>query len=127
MTEREKRTSAEWVTFAVACAIVAGLVGLIGVELRRGDDPPALAARRSGPVREVEGKFNVPVEVRNDGQLTAANVQVTASLTVDGAVAESDQVIDFLAGGETETVVFVFTDDPDSGQLEVEVASYAEP
>lgn len=127
MNTRDKRSAAEWVTFAVACAVVLTLVGLIVVEMGKGDDPPVLDARRAGAIREVDGKFSVAVEVRNGGQLTAANVQVTASLTIDGEAAESDQVVDFLAGGETETLVFLFADDPDDGQLEIDVASYAEP
>ena len=127
MNKRDKRSSAEWVTFAIACAIVLTLVGLIVVEMGKGDDPPVLDARRVGAVLELNATFSVPVEVRNGGQTTAANVQVTASLTIDGEVAESDQVVDFLAGGETETLVFLFTDDPDEGELDIDVAGYAEP
>ena len=60
------------------------------------------------------------------GDKAASNVQVYASLEVDGETTEGDQVVDFLAGDDGE-VVFVFDDDPDDGELTVEVAGFTVP
>ena len=40
---------------------------------------------------------------------------------------ERDFLVDFLAGGADERLVFVFEDDPADGDLTVAVTSYAEP
>ena len=52
---------------------------------------------------------------------------MVATLTVGDEVHEGEQVVDFVAGGEEEPLVFVFPDDPGGGDLEVAVASYADP
>ena len=69
----------------------------------------------------------VDVDVSNGGDLTASDVQVSASLIVDGETTEGDQTIDFLAGGEVEELVFVFADDPADGELTVAVTSFGVP
>lgn len=126
--QREKRTAAEWFTFAVSSAIVLAVVALIAGQMFDGHSPPSISARAMGSVTEKAGRFYVPVEVVNHGDETAANVQITVELTVDGeTVTEGDQSIDFLPGGDTDTLVFVVDDDPEEGELDVQVAGYAEP
>jgi uncharacterized protein (TIGR02588 family) len=46
---------------------------------------------------------------------------------IDGESTEGDQSIDFLAGGETEDLVFVFDDAPSDGELTVAVSGYGVP
>lgn len=123
---RGPRTGAEWVTFTIACAILIALAVVIAA--RTGDDTPAEPiATQAGPIIRSEAGYEVPVEVRNAGALTAAEVQVRAELTIDGEVAESDQVVDFLAGDDAEDLTFVFEDDPADGELVVEVTGYSTP
>jgi uncharacterized protein (TIGR02588 family) len=69
----------------------------------------------------------VDVVVTNEGDDTAANTQVAASLELGGEVSEADQVIDFLAGSAEEHLSFAFADDPAEGELTIEVRSFAEP
>jgi uncharacterized protein (TIGR02588 family) len=126
MSDRRSRSVAEWCTFAVSCVVLAGLIGLIAVQLGP-EDPPAPEAHRVGPVRVVGGQHHVRVAVTNEGGATAANVQVTASLVIDGETTEADQTVDFLAGDETEDLVFVFDEPPEDGELVVEVAGYSLP
>jgi uncharacterized protein (TIGR02588 family) len=78
-------------------------------------------------VREVGDLFHVEVSVHNDGESTAAQVQVTADLTVGGRTLTGEQVIDFLSGGEEKQVVFIFDQDPASGDLRTTVTGYAVP
>ena len=126
-TADRPRTAAEWTTLAVSSFVLLVVVAVIGVELFEQQDPAAPVAQVVGPVRELHGRHVVDVEVTNEGDETAANVQITASLEVDGEVTEADQVIDFLAGGADEELVFAFDDDPADGELTVAVSSFSEP
>jgi uncharacterized protein (TIGR02588 family) len=121
-----ERSTAEWVTFAVALVVVSAVIGLIAVEIPGGKRAPA-PVLSVGAVEERGGRFVVPVSVRNEGERTAAEVQVVASLTVDGDEVEGDQVVDFLSGGEVEELEFAFDDDPADGELDVRVAGYQLP
>ena len=123
---REPRTPAEWVTLACSLAVLAALIGLIVVQLGAGQDPAAPVATVEA-VRTVGRSHHVEVTVRNEGDDTAADVQVLASLEIGGRTTEADQVIDFLAGDEEEDLVFVFRDDPAEGELTVEVAGFSVP
>ena len=127
MSDSGERTTAEWVTFAVSCAVLLLIVALIAVQLVGGQDDAAPEAHRVGPVRVVGGQHFVEVEVTNGGDVTAANVQVNASLVIDGEATEGDQSIDFLAGHETEDLVFVFDEAPSDGELTVAVSGYGVP
>lgn len=128
--DRPKRTPAEWITFGIASCILVSVVGLVlyawwGTNYQ---NPPEVAVMESGDVREAEGSYYVPFEVTNAGGGTAESVQVIAELEVNGEVIESaEQQIDFLSGGETEEGAFVFSQDPQSGELTLRVASYKLP
>ena len=120
------RGAPERVTFAVALVVLLVVVALIVAEIP-GSKDPASPRVSVGSVVVRDGHFEVPVAVDNVGEETAENVQVNATLTVGDTEQTADQTIDFLAGGETEEVVFLFTDDPDEGELEVEVGGFAVP
>lgn len=125
--ERRRPTKpAEWVTFGVAAAILLAVVGAILLQVAAPSTPPAPAVE-TGRVEERDGRFVVPVVVTNHGDATAQDVQVTATLTLDDGESTADQTIDFLAGGETEELEFVFEDDPSDGELDVVVGGYALP
>lgn len=127
MSERSRRTTAEWVVFACSCAIVVAVVVLLGSQLPGAEEPATPVAHLRGEVREAAGRFYVPVDVTNEGDLTAADVQVLAELTIDGKTFDGEQTVDFLAGQETERLVFSFDDDPRSGELVVRVAGHSQP
>ncbi|MCU1371383.1 MAG: hypothetical protein JWO77_2577 [Ilumatobacteraceae bacterium] len=127
MVRRDPRTGAEWVTLAVSCAVLALVVGLIAVQFRGGRSDAAPRAEVVGQERTVGGQHFVTVEVENTGDATAANVQITADLVIDGETTSGDQTVDFLAGHETERMVFVFDDPPSDGALTVAVTGFAVP
>ncbi|HEY5876969.1 MAG TPA: TIGR02588 family protein [Ilumatobacteraceae bacterium] len=122
-----QRTTAEWVTFAISCAVLLVVVGLVVLEMAASNDPPAPTATQAGPVRASDNHFFVPVEVVNDGDATAANVQVTAELVIGTQSYSGDQTIDFLGGGERAELAFSFDQDPAQGELDIRVSSYAVP
>ena len=107
--------------------ILGVLVVLLAVQMVGEDEPVMPTARVAAPELRAGGRYAVPVDVTNEGDITATAVQVTAELTIGDDVFEAEQSIDFLAGDEVESVVFVFDDDPGSGDLVVRVASFREP
>jgi uncharacterized protein (TIGR02588 family) len=126
MSSDEGRSAAEWTTFAVSCLILLAVVAVIGVQMFETPSPPAPVAT-AGEVHLVSGRHHVEVTVTNEGDETAANVQISAELVVDGEATTADQTVDFLAGSETVDLVFVFDDDPRAGELAVTVGGFALP
>jgi uncharacterized protein (TIGR02588 family) len=126
---KQQRSVAEWVTFGIASSIVAGIVGLVLYSwVQVGDRPPVLALERSGKIRQAEGSFYVPFTLTNKGGETADAVRITARLQIDRDIEETgEQQFDFLAGGEAEEGVFLFTRNPQNGKLTLRVTSYRKP
>lgn len=123
----EGRTLPEWVSFGVALVLVLALVGVFVADLLGEERPADPLARVSGPVQANGSAYQVPVTVRNGGDLTAADVQVTAELSLGSTTLTAEQTIPFLAGGAEKRLVLVFDRDPAGGDLEVRVASYSKP
>ena len=124
-----QRSAAEWVTFIVASIILLGLVVLICFEWQTTQNrPPAFSVAVSEAVRVTDGRYYVPFAITNTGGRIARMVQVTAELDIAGADEENgEQQIDFLSGHETKAGSFVFSHDPQEGDLVVRVASYRLP
>ena len=127
--QQQKRTPAEWATFAIACSILPILIGLVLYNwLTKKHEPPIISVTRNTPIRETQGQFYVPFTVTNTGGETAESVQIIAELRVNGEVLESgDQQIDFLSSGETQEGAFIFSRNPSQGQLIVRSSSYKLP
>ena len=125
MNERGGRTAAEWVTLVASLLVLAVVVAAIVAQ--HGSKAPPAPVAVVDAVRSVGDAHHVEVTVRNDGDDTAEDVQVLASLEVEGETTDADQVIDFLAGDEEEQLVFVFADDPADGELTVEVTGFTVP
>jgi len=126
VTSRQPRSPAEWASLIGSAAIVFFVVALIVVQIP-GEDRPAAPTARVEDVRRVGEAFHVEVAVRNRGDRTAAQVQVTADLTVGEETSTAEQTVDFLSGGEEQQVIFVFDEDPSSGELRVSVTGFAVP
>lgn len=127
--DRAPRSLAEWLTFALSALVLIGLVGLIVWDWQVNQNrPPAFAVEVTDIVRVDHGRFYVPFAITNTGGRIARTVQVTAALTLPGGEAETgEQQIDFLSGQERKQGSFVFTHDPQQGELVMRVASYSEP
>ena len=127
--QQQKRTPAEWATFAIACSILFTLTGLVLYNwLTKKQEPPIISVTRNAPIRETQGQFYVPFTVTNTGGETAESVQIIVELRVNGEVLESgEQQIDFLSSGETQEGAFIFSRNPSQGQLIVRSSSYKLP
>jgi uncharacterized protein (TIGR02588 family) len=122
------RSFAEWVTFGIATLILVMIASLVIYDwVGTPPTPPVISLTRSGDIREVNGQFYVPFTIQNTGGDTAETVQVVAELRIGDTVESGEQLIDFLAGDETEEGAFVFTRNPQEGELVLRVASYKMP
>jgi len=123
---RGRRAPAEWWSFGIALAIL--VVVVVGLAVQIGGEAPAHPVVAIGiAVERPDGTFEVPVEVRNDGDRAAAEVQVSAQLVTPDGEQTGDQIIDFLGAGEVQSLVFVFTTDPQAGTFSLGVTSFARP
>jgi uncharacterized protein (TIGR02588 family) len=124
-----RRSLAEWVTFWVSALIVLVLVGLIFYDWQVNQSrPPAFDVAVSDAIRITDGRYYVPFAITNTGGHIANGVQVTAELhTPDAEDETGEQQIDFLSGHETKAGSFVFSHNPQEGNLTVRVASYRLP
>jgi uncharacterized protein (TIGR02588 family) len=127
MSERTGRTAAEWTTLVVSCSVLLLVAGLVSSQMWSTRTPPAPVATLMGEPHEVGAVHHVDVQVANRGDETAANVQVSAELIIEGEAITADQTIDFLAGDDQADLVFVFADDPGGGALSVTVTGFAVP
>lgn len=127
--EERERSPAEWVTFSVALAILFSIIGLVLYQwFAIGEKPPVITVEQSGTILETQGNFYVPFTITNDGGETADSVQVIAELRIDGEVEETgEQQIGFLAGGEMEEGAFIFSRNPEEGELTIRATSYQLP
>lgn len=125
---RQPGGAAERVVFALSAGIVLVLAGAIGWLWVRDRDPVMLKVSKTEIERRADGHAYVSSELRNDGDETAEAVQVIAEVSVDGeTVADGEQTVDFLSGGETQELVFVFAEIPPGADVEVRAASYTVP
>ncbi len=126
-TRRRGRSAAEWTTLTVSIILILGLLALVTyVSVTGGNELPIVEARPLPEEIRHEGEsYYLPVSVTNRGGRTAEEVLIMAELvTGDGSTEETEFTLDFLAGGETREGTAVFTTDPLSGELTIDVASF---
>jgi len=120
------RSRAELISLVLSLMVLAIVLAVLMSGFDR-DDPARPVAVVSAVDTGADGSGRVTVEVTNEGDRAAAGVQISASLATSSGEESGDQSIDFLGGGETRTVVFLFTEDPTTGQLDVAVTAFAVP
>jgi uncharacterized protein (TIGR02588 family) len=125
----QPNSTAEWISLGIAVTLLTVVIGLVTFlwASDRQRQPPLLQVNQS-KIRQVQDQFYVPFEVSNTGGQTAESVQVIAELRVDGVTVESgEQTFEFLSSQETAGGAFVFTRNPQQGELVIRVASYQNP
>jgi len=129
LKSKQPRSLAEQVSFGIAALILFTLIGLVcylWLGKRELGSPNPVVTIKS--IEKISGQFQVPFEVTNQGDTTAASVQVVAELQIQGEIAETgEQQVDFLSSHETESGAFIFSQDPRKGKLIIRVASYKMP
>lgn len=129
-SRQRKRSQAEWISFAVSSFILSTVVGLILYlwARERQQAPPHLLLTPATEVREQSGQFYLPFSVTNKGDRTAESVHVVAELVVGGAVVErGEQSFEFISSSEVLRGAFVFSRDPQQGEVVLRVTGYKLP
>ena len=123
------RSSAEKLSFIVSLFIVSTIFILVCYTWVKGDNnPPVLSVTVDSQIRYVDRQYYVPFVAINSGGKTAESVEILAELQVDERVKETGrQQLDFLSRQEERKGEFIFTHNPDRGQLTIRVASYKLP
>ena len=125
--ERPERSTAEWTTLAVILLILGALVGALAWYTIQPNEDIAFEIQVE-QVEQRDGRFYVPLQVRNTGKATAEDVMVHAEIMRgDETIEETELTFRFVAGGEAAEGVAVFGEDPAQGDLEIRVSSYLKP
>jgi uncharacterized protein (TIGR02588 family) len=125
--ESERRNPLETVVLTVSALLVAGSIAVLVWQGTREERPPELVLHVDSIVAR-GAAHHVHVTVRNDGDATAAAVQLRARLLRDTAVvAESEAVIDWVPGRSAAQATLLFAEDPRAFDVEAGVVGFAEP
>ena len=124
-----RRSLAEKVSFSISLSIVGIIVALVSYTWVTGDNnPPILSVTTESNIRTVNQQYYIPFTVENYGGETAESVEIIANLAVKDRMVETGrQQIDFLSRQEKRSGEFIFTHDPQQGELKIRVASYKLP
>lgn len=128
-SKHQPQSTAEWISLTIASLLLTGVIAAVGYlwASDRQRQPAILGVARS-ETRLSNGEYYVPFTVTNAGGETAESVQVIAELRINGETIESgEQSIEFLSSQETAGGAFVFTRNPEQGELVLRVASYQDP
>ncbi len=121
-----QRNRAESTTLLIAICVLLLVVAVISSALIGPRSAPEPTVEIVG-IRPVDDDYHVSIVLRNDGDQSAAEVQIQADLLIAETVVSSTQTVDVLAGSESVDLTFVFADNPADGTLEVFVTGFAEP
>lgn len=126
-SRRREPSRAEWTIFAVAGLLIIGVAGVLVADWLSDSSTPPTFAVVVERVDEIDGLHHVEASVRNTGGEAVAEATVSATLEIGTDVTELDEVVAFLSPDEETSVTFIFEDDPDDGELAIDVSSYREP
>lgn len=115
----------------VGVLLVLGLLAFLLYEAWQPATPPEIVVSVQR-VLSVEGGYLVELEARNEGESTAATVEVEGTLTAPddphaAAVATSSLTFDYLPSKSTRRGGLFFKEDPAQYTLEVRALGYVEP
>jgi uncharacterized protein (TIGR02588 family) len=118
----------EWLVAVVGLALVVGTIVTLSVEaLRDGGRPPNLTFEVIA-TSPVNGGYVVEIEVLNDGDQTAADLNVIGQI-VDGetVVEERELTFDYVPPHSARRGGMFFSNDPDTGTLVLAPVGYQDP
>lgn len=121
-----KKNAVEWTVFAVSLALTAAVLGALLYEHITAGSGPARLEVTVGAAVASGTSYAVPVDVRNAGDTTAEDVQVSVAL-IGGAGETSEVTLPYVPYRSERRGWVVFSRKPSPGQLEARVLGYREP
>ncbi|MBA2305905.1 MAG: hypothetical protein H0W08_25195 [Acidobacteria bacterium] len=117
----------EWTVFAVSLALIAGVVSLLVYQhFASGDAPPSIFVT-AGPAITTGGGFAVPFDIRNEGDVTAEDVRVEATLNWPGGSERGETVVPLVPYRSHRRAWIAFTRGPAGATLHPRVLGFREP
>lgn len=118
----------EWVVASISSVIVVALLGFIGFEAvtKTGDTPDISFSIGDGTA--MGSSYLVEVEVRNDGHVTVAGVDIEGVADLGGGESETGSVtLDYLPAESSTEVGLVFSQEVDPERVRLRVLGYRYP
>lgn len=122
-----KKNTLEWIVFAASAALILTCVVLLVYRQLSGSGSPPSVAVQTGEIVETTGGYAVAVRVRNDGDTTAEEVAIEATLSWPGGEEHGEITLAYVPYHSHRRAWVVFTRDPRQGRLEARVIGYREP
>lgn len=118
----------EWAAAALGLVATLSVLGYSIWEGLAGHDAPPNLSVVARAAEATSAGFATPITVRNESPATAADVEVRASLEVDGRVVEERRAtFSYVPGqGEVRGGV-IFSTDPRAGRLRLEAEGWQDP
>jgi uncharacterized protein (TIGR02588 family) len=113
----------EWAVFALSFLLVLGVVGILAEEALRWQDSPARLTAQIGGTALQGGARWVTVEVRNDGEGLAADVEIEVQAGDESA----GFTLDFVPRGTVRSGRVSFPQTIDPATAVVSIRGYREP
>lgn len=121
-----KKNALEWTVFGMSAALIAAaVITLLHAHVTNAQRPPLLVVHLGEPVAQGNG-FAVPLDVWNEGDTTAAAVQVEVILTRQEGEERSEVELAFVPRGSRRRAWVTFARFP-AGALSARVLGYEEP
>lgn len=122
------RKLAEWFSLGASALLILVLAGFLAHEAFKANAPqvPVEVGIKWNEVREVGGRFILPVEIVNRGEQTLRDLNVQLQYQPSGAAEPETRevVIDYLGERSETTLYFYFDQPPDTLQVESRPVSY---
>ena len=124
----EKTSRLEWAVALLGLVLVLGAAGYMAAYGLAGPKRPPVLMIEQVSVVPVEGRYALRFEARNEGDATAASVQLAAELLEDGEVVErAEAVLDYLPRDSRREGAFLFSRDPQAYVLDLRIEGYTAP
>jgi uncharacterized protein (TIGR02588 family) len=120
-----KKNVLEWTVFAISLAVIAAVAGLLLHEqFTTGNGAPDLTVAVGRAEASGQG-YAVPLDVRNGGDTSAEDVEVTVTLQ-SVPPEQSDVTIPYVPYRSMRRAWVMFSREPGSARLDARVISYRE-
>lgn len=124
---KPRKNALEWSVFGCSLALIAVVTGVLAYDhFTTRDGPPVITIALGQPAASGDG-FVVPVDVRNEGDQTAEDVQIEVMLSAAGPEERGGAVITLLPRGSHRRAWVGFRQDPAAGTLTTRVIGYRQP
>ena len=122
-----QKNTLEWIVFAASAVLIAGVIGVLVYATVSSEGRPPSLSITPGTAQPTAGGFAVPLEVRNEGDRTAEDVQIEVTLAIGPDTERSTAVLPFVPHRSHRRAWVTFENDPARGTVLARVVGYREP